>query len=315
MSKRLPLPLTIYSTEHVLQPQTLSVFFPMYNERDNIAVTLERALAVIPDLGFADFEILVIDDGSKDDSALVVQRAAQREPRIRLVSHPRNLGYGAALRTGFTAARGDVVFYTDSDLPIDLGELARALPLLPGADLVIGYRRRRHDTPRRALYSKVYNQLMRRLFGVRVRDVNFSFKLVRRRVLDAIRLSASTVFIDGQLLAEAVRGGFRIAEMPIEYTPRRVGVSSFDSLNAAWVTLVEMLRYRFRPHSLLADMARQLQAGTDSSAARLPLSPLPALTPLSSLTPLPDEEPEDLLTAPVPPPTREELPRVPKALS
>lgn len=286
-----------------MQPPTLSVFFPMYNESANIAVTLERALAVIPSLGFADFEILVIDDGSRDDSALVVRRAAEREPRIRLVSHPRNLGYGAALRTGFTAARGDVVFYTDSDLPIELGEIARALPLLAGTDLVIGYRLRRYDTPRRALYSKVYNLLMRILFGVRVRDVNFSFKLVRRRVLDAIKLSAATVFIDGQLLAEAVRHGFQITEMPIEYTPRRVGTSSFDSVRAAWVTLVEMLRYRFAPSSLSADMAVQLHTSEEAD-------PLLALPP-----PPPLEEPEDLLLVPVPPPARVEPPQIGKAVS
>ena len=287
-----------------MQPPTLSVFFPMYNESANIAVTLERALAVIPSLGFADFEILVIDDGSRDDSALVVRRAAEREPRIRLVSHPRNLGYGAALRTGFTAARGDVVFYTDSDLPIELGEIARALPLLAGTDLVIGYRLRRYDTPRRALYSKVYNLLMRILFGVRVRDVNFSFKLVRRRVLDAIKLSAATVFIDGQLLAEAVRHGFQLTEMPIEYTPRRVGASSFDSVRAAWVTLVEMLRYRFAPSSLGADMELQLRASEEAD----PRLALPAPPP-------PLEEPEDLLLVPVPPPARVEPPQIGKAVS
>lgn len=286
-----------------MQPPTLSVFFPMYNESANIAVTLERALAAIPSLGFADFEILVIDDGSRDDSALVVRRAAEREPRIRLVSHPRNLGYGAALRTGFTAARGDVVFYTDSDLPIELGEIARALPLLAGTDLVIGYRLRRYDTPRRALYSKVYNLLMRILFGVRVRDVNFSFKLVRRRVLDAIKLSAATVFIDGQLLAEAVRHGFQITEMPIEYTPRQVGTSSFDSVRAAWVTLVEMLRYRFAPSSLSADMDLQLRA-TEEADPRLALPPPPPL-----------EETEDLLLVPVPPPARVEPPQIGKAIS
>ncbi|HRI54822.1 MAG TPA: glycosyltransferase family 2 protein, partial [Pseudomonadota bacterium] len=248
-------------------------------------------------------EVLGCDDGSRDDSALVVRRAGDGEPRIRLVSHPRNLGDGAALRTGFTAARGDVVFYTDSDLPIELGEIARALPLLAGTDLVIGYRLRRYDTPRRALYSKVYNLLMRILFGVRVRDVNFSFKLVRRRVLDAIKLSAATVFIDGQLLAEAVRHGFQITEMPIEYTPRQVGTSSFDSVRAAWVTLVEMLRYRFAPSSLSADMDLQLRA-TEEADPRLALPPPPPL-----------EETEDLLLVPVPPPARVEPPQIGKAIS
>lgn len=230
--------------------RSLSIFFPMYNERDNIAATLNRALQVIPTLGCTDYEILVVDDGSKDGSAEVVRGFMRRDPRVRLVQHPRNLGYGAALRTGFTSASSDLVFYTDSDLPMDLSEIARALPRADEADLVIGFRIQRFDTPRRALYSRVYNTLMRILFGVRVRDVNFSFKLVHRRVLDRIRLSAETVFIDGQLLAEARRIGARIVELPIDYQPRRVGSSSFNSLRAAFSTLFEMLRYRFAPGSM-----------------------------------------------------------------
>ena len=233
-----------------MPPRSFSIFFPMYNERDNIAATLTQALKVLPSLGFPDYEILVVDDGSKDGSADVVREFMRRDPHVRLVQHPRNLGYGAALRTGFTSASSDLVFYTDSDLPIDLSEIRRTLPHVGEADLVIGYRIRRFDTPRRALYSRVYNFLMRVLFGVRVRDVNFSFKLVSRRVLDSIKLSAETVFIDGQLLAEARRIGARIVELPIDYQPRRVGTSSFNSLRAAADTLFEMLRYRFAPASM-----------------------------------------------------------------
>lgn len=237
-----------------MSQRSLSIFFPMYNERENIAATLRQALEVIPKLGFDDYEILIVDDGSKDGSADVVRAWAARDPHVRLVQHAQNQGYGAALRTGFTTASRELVFYTDSDLPIDLGEIARALPpILDGdADLVIGYRKNRYDTLRRALYSRVYNKLMRILFGVRVRDVNFSFKLVHRRVLDRVKLSAATVFIDGQLLAEARRHGFRVAELPIDYRPRVVGTSSFNSLRAAWVTLVEMLRYRVLPATLPA---------------------------------------------------------------
>jgi glycosyltransferase involved in cell wall biosynthesis len=153
------------------------------------------------------------------------------------------MGYGVALRTGFTEANREAVFYTDCDLPADLHDLARALPLLQEADLVIGYRVKRYETLRRAIYSRIYNLLMRLLFGVHVRDVNFSFKLVRGEVLDAICLSAKTVFIDGQLLAEAVRHGYKIAEIPVEYTPRKFGRSNFDSLKTAWATLTEMTGY------------------------------------------------------------------------
>ena len=223
--------------------QSLSVFFPMYNEELNIDQTLDQAELKIPSLGIEDYEILVIDDGSKDGSAEVVNRRITQNPRIRLVRHPVNVGYGAALRTGFTQATRDLIFYTDCDLPVDLNDIQRALPLLKEADLVIGFRIKRHETLRRAIYSRIYNSLMRILFGVHVRDVNFSFKIVRRRVMQRVQLSASTVFIDGQLLAEAVYHGFKIAEIPVEYTPRKFGISNFDSLLTAWLTLKEMLSY------------------------------------------------------------------------
>lgn len=241
-----------------MPPTSLSIFFPMYNEAGNIEATLQQILEVLPRLGPSDAEILVVDDGSKDESAELVRSIAAQAPAVRLVQHRQNQGYGAALRTGFLSAQKEAVFYTDSDLPIDLSDIERALPLLAEADLVIGYRKKRFDTPRRALYSRVYNLLMRHLFGVRVRDVNFSFKLVHRRVLDKIELSARTVFIDGQLLAEAVRNGFRIVELPIDYRPRQTGTSSFNSLRAAWVTLVEMLRYRWDRQSLTKDAAIEL---------------------------------------------------------
>jgi glycosyltransferase involved in cell wall biosynthesis len=215
----------------------------MYNERRNIEQVLAQAETVIPELGFSDYEILIIDDGSRDGCDALVEAQAQCHPHIRLVRHPQNMGYGVALRTGFTEADREAVFYTDCDLPADLRDLARALPLLQEADLVIGYRVKRYETLRRAIYSRIYNLLMRLLFGVHVRDVNFSFKLVRGEVLDAICLSAKTVFIDGQLLAEAVRHGYKIAEIPIEYTPRKFGRSNFDSLKTAWATLTEMVGY------------------------------------------------------------------------
>ncbi len=224
-------------------PKSLSVFFPMYNEVQHMDEVLAQAIAVVPTLGFEHYEILIVDDGSKDGCDQVVRRWMENYPSIRMVQHPKNQGYGAALRTGFLEARGDAVFYTDSDLPVDLRMIATALGSLGQADLVIGYRKHRHETLRRAVYSRVYNLLMRLMFGVYVRDVNFSFKMVRRAVLDRARLTATSVFIDGQILAEAVRHGFEIHEIPIDYTPRKFGVSNFDSLAAAQSTWREMAQY------------------------------------------------------------------------
>jgi glycosyltransferase involved in cell wall biosynthesis len=233
-----------------MSPQSLSIFFPMYNEKKNIEHTLAEAETAINDLGFGDYEILIINDGSRDGCDQLVEARARTNHHLRLIHHPHNLGYGAALRTGFINAGRDLVFYTDCDLPADLHDIQRALELIKGADLVIGYRIKRHETLRRAVFSRIYNLLMRLLFGVRVRDVNCSFKLVHKSVLDKITLTASTVFIDGQLLAEAVRYGFKIAEIPIVYTPRRFGRSNFDSLHTAWKTLTEMLHYWVDCHTI-----------------------------------------------------------------
>lgn len=223
--------------------QSLSIFFPMYNERENIERVIARTEELIPQLGLKDYEILIIDDGSQDGSQEIVQEWSKRNSHVRLVRHPQNMGYGAALRTGFMTGKCDAVFYTDCDLPHDLSELIKALPLLQTADLVVGYRSERSLTLRRAVYSRVYNLLMRRMFNIRVSDVNCSFKLVRKQVLDRINLTAGTAFIDGQLLVEASRSGYSIVEMPVKYTPRHFGRSNFDSLQAAWSTWVEMTQY------------------------------------------------------------------------
>jgi glycosyltransferase involved in cell wall biosynthesis len=179
---------------------------------------------------------------------------------VRVLHHPRNLGYGAALRTGFQSASKELVFYTDCDEPVDLADIERALSLMtPDVDLVVGYRADRHDTPRRWLYSLVYNALMRVMFDVRARDVNFSFKLARRTVLQHVSLQARSTFIDGELLAEAVRHGYRVVEMPVEYHPRMAGRSSFDGLDAALHALAEMLSYFWRTRLRVSSLLSKVQ--------------------------------------------------------
>jgi glycosyltransferase involved in cell wall biosynthesis len=222
----------------------VSLFLPMHDERESLRPTAEKALAVLRSVT-PDFELLIVDDGSRDGSERLAAELAAAEPRVRVARHDQNRGYGQALRTGFAAARGDVVAYTDCDEPADLWELPRALRRFddPAVDMVVGYRLNRWEGLRRCVYSLGYNAIVRLLFRVRVRDVNFSFKLIRRAALGRLHLSAGSAFIDGELMTEAARHGLRVVEVPIFYRGREHGRSHFDSLRAATDTLAEIWRY------------------------------------------------------------------------
>jgi predicted glycoside hydrolase/deacetylase ChbG (UPF0249 family) len=207
----------------------------MWNEEAYV-VDVVREVATVGDSLVAaglisTFELVAVDDGSGDTTRELLEELGGARPWIRTVVHTRNLGLGAAVRSGFSGARGDVVLYTDADLPCALGEAARALALLRGcdADIVTAWRTTRDEGPRRAVYSVVYNRLVRAMFGLDVRDVNFAFKLIRREVLDKVTLRSEGSFIDAELLIRARRQGFRCVQMPVEYHPRTRGVSTLSS--------------------------------------------------------------------------------------
>ncbi|MFN8371796.1 MAG: glycosyltransferase family 2 protein, partial [Anaerolineae bacterium] len=158
----------------------VTLFYPMYNELKSVRPTTEKALKVLRAV-CEEFEILIVDDGSSDGSEKIADELAAEHPEVRVIHHEGNKGYGQALRTGFANASKDIVMYTDCDEPADLWLFAAALTHMedPTIDMLIGYRLNRWDGMRRFVYSKIYNGLVRFLFGVSVRDINFSFKLVR----------------------------------------------------------------------------------------------------------------------------------------
>lgn len=212
----------------MLDKPQVSIFFPAYNEEGNIENAVHTAVDILSDL-CSDYEVLVINDASTDRTGEIVDNLAKKNPKIRVIHHKENRQLGGAMRTGFAEATKDLVFYVDADNPVDLRDLGRALDLMDGSDVVIGYRLNRDETLKRAIYSRVYNILIRVLFGLKVRDVNFSFKLFRRKVLETITLKTASSFLDAELLIAAKRAGFSITEMGVKYYPREVGQSTMAS--------------------------------------------------------------------------------------
>ena len=200
----------------------LSVFFPFYNEEANIAAQTKQALKIIPQ--FAEkFEIILVNDGSADKTGQIGQKLAADHPNVVLVSHSKNRGYGGALKSGFRKAKYEWIFFSDGDRQFDLKEIGRLLPLTSRADLVIGYRQKRADTPIRLINAKLFNLLIRLLFGLKVTDIDCAFKLIKKDVVDSLELKSDGALISSELLIKAQKAGYKIAHTPVSHYPRKIG--------------------------------------------------------------------------------------------
>ncbi len=225
----------------------LTLFFPMWNEELTLARTVAAAHEIGDDLvasgEIGSYEILIVDDASTDATGALADKVASDDHRVRVVHHPVNRKLGGSVKTGLTEAGGDLVLYTDADMPFDLADLTKAVRLLRvyDADIVSAYRfDRTGEGWRRAAYSFVYNLLVRSLLGLSVRDVNFAFKLVRREVLDHVELRSEGSFIDAELLARAKRLGFHTIQFGVDFFPRSRGVSTLSSPSVILRIVAEM---------------------------------------------------------------------------
>ena len=221
------------------RPGMISLVFPMFDEERNVGPLLASALALAPQLA-DDFEIIVVDDGSRDGSAAVVEAQRRLDPRVRLLRHPTNFGYGAALRSGLRASRGELVFFTDADLQFDLREIESLLAHTRDFDIVAGYRAPRRDPLRRRALAFGWGALVRALFGLRVRDIDCAFKVFRRPVLDALPIASIGAFVNTELLLRARRAGFRIREVPVTHHPRIAGRAKGATPRVMLRALVEL---------------------------------------------------------------------------
>ncbi len=207
----------------------LSYFFPAHNEEANVEGLVEEALATLPGLAET-FEIIVVDDGSRDATASIAEALVERHPDIvRLVPHPVNLGYGAALCSGFGAARYELIAFTDGDRQFrvgDIGRLTERLTASDAPDVVVGFRIRRADPLVRTLYARAYRLANRIFFGLRVTDVDCACKLFRRDALEGLRVGSDGAFLSAELLIKLQAAGRRVAEVGVPHYPRTAGAAT-----------------------------------------------------------------------------------------
>jgi glycosyltransferase involved in cell wall biosynthesis len=200
----------------------ISVFFPAYNEESNIRNTASAANAALS-TWFNDYEILIIDDGSKDNTPRIIDELARSNSHIRAIHHPVNKGYGAALRTGFSSASKELVFFSDGDGQFDISEIKKFIPLINDADLIIGYRLKRQDPFHRLLFAKSWGILVGLMFGLWVRDIDCAFKLIKKAVLNDIQLTSDGAFISAELLIKAKKKRYTIKQVGVNHYPRKAG--------------------------------------------------------------------------------------------
>ncbi len=231
--------------------QKLSVFYPMWNEEAYIERALQFGKRACDDLvatgDIADYELIIIDDKSTDRTPELADALAAADPCVRVIHHDRNRKLGGSMKTGFSAATGDLVLYTDADLPFDMAELPRAVRLLReyDVDIISAYRfDRTGEGMLRAVYTFVYNALIKTLFGVKVRDINFAFKLCRSRIFEHVELRSEGSFIDAELIIRSTRLGYEVMQMGVDYFPRTRGESTLSSPGVIVTILREMWTLR-----------------------------------------------------------------------
>ncbi len=235
--------------------RALSFILPAHNEEANILAAIERAQDVGRRL-CDDYEIIVVDDGSTDRTAALVEEASHADPKVRLVPHEMNRGYGEALRTGFGTARLDLVFFTDADNQFDMNELERFIPLIEHVDVVAGYRVKRQDPLMRRFFAAGWNVLVRSLFYVPVRDIDCAFKLFRRSVFERIDLESIGAMVNTELMVKLARSGASVVEVGVTHLPRTAGASSGANPKVIARAFRELWRMRRRLQEIEAPPTR-----------------------------------------------------------
>jgi len=225
----------------------LSVFFPAYNEEGNIEKTILSAQKILDKIA-VDYEIIIIDDGSRDKTSSIIKKLTNKNKKIRLISHKTNQGYGSALRSGFYNSRFEWIFFSDSDGQFDFSEIIKFIKIQKktNADLVIGTYIKRQVSFFRKINTFLWQKLMQILFGLKIKDIDCAFKLIRKKMIDSIPKLQSQrgAFISTELLVKAKSKGFQIIEVPVHHYPKVFGKSTANNLNVIISSLIDALKLK-----------------------------------------------------------------------
>ena len=220
----------------------LSIFFPAYNDSGTIASLVITALRTARTLT-PDHEVIVVNDGSKDGTADILDELAALYPEVRVVHHEKNRGYGGALRTGFATATRELVFYTDGDAQYDPAEMKALWRRFDDTvDLVNGYKISRSDPLHRIVIGRVYHYTVKLLFGLTVRDVDCDFRMMRRSIFEKVRLEKNSGVICLEMMKKITDAGFRIAEVPVHHYHRAYGKSQFFNFGRLYRTAIDVMK-------------------------------------------------------------------------
>jgi len=221
----------------------ISIFFPCYNEEQNVERVTRDALEVAGRIS-DDYEVIIVNDGSRDKTAEIADRLARENPIVRVIHHEVNKGYGAALQTGFKNAIKELVFYTDGDGQFKIEEITKLLPFIEKYDIVSGYRIKRQDPFIRKLNAFLWRVLVNNLFKLSVSDVDSAFKLYRRKIFDEITLSSQGALIDTEILAKARAKGYTIIEVGVNHYPRLAGEQTGAKFSVILKAFKELFKLR-----------------------------------------------------------------------
>lgn len=224
--------------------QKLSVFFPAFNEEKNIVSTIEKAENILKTLNLEDYEILVIDDGSKDKTGEVAEHYVKTHDKVRVI-HQENGGYGAALQSGFYESKYDWVTYTDADGQFDFSEVTKFLDKTGEVDLIVGYRIKRSDPFIRLVIAKGWAALLFIFFGLKLRDVDCGFKMLSRKLLDEIPHLQSTRggMINAELAIKAEKYGFKIIQVGVNHYPRLYGQPTGAGIKVIVNSFIDLIKF------------------------------------------------------------------------